>query len=856
VRLGRPAGPAVVAALAQGAPGLNDPLAAAWADERTLDPRPLTVAEIGDLSRLLREIGAATDVLRDPARAAALVAATVRLGRLSGRPAEGALAGWLEACRPLERPDSLWQAAIVPVASGREPSHRDRARAMLDSLAAHAPALAAAMASAAGNRAESVRAILPVALARGPDACRQVIERELWHPDADALDAALRFHSAIQRSSRPLPPGSASPVSNWVVSCPDPCLRDALLDFGLAAWVCGAAEAEDIAAILDRIRLVAGQPGAPPWARVLPALRQTGLELLRHGADRSHPSAAPHPGTTASLASMALGRCRHFAVLDVCARWAEAGFPAVRRLARVLSRRWPSIQAAAHEWDPDDHDHDNLLVRLSEGRVGRFLALLRLPRAPRRRPWRGLDGLGLVEGDPLALQWVSAALARPELVPRVVALLERLGLVARLEPGLRLGPLLEPLGRPAEPPPALPAWVGEEERATLREIHGAAALAGLPEPLPKGLQRILRGGEGMERERATLRARAAGRPLSAREAIRLERLERIRAEPGAGDAELRHALARALPRQRALVGLTALETLTAGLFRRRWRGVLRSDSVPAGADWDNALLMMDTVRANRRVLKRLLRHAVRGEHTWFLDLEPNRAFLERLRSVGLHPDEWLARRSRTLVLPGEAWSAFVATDPLEVLQMGSLFGTCLSADQINAHAAVAAAVEVNKRVLFVRDARGRVLGRQLLAITAAGEIIGFTCYGGGRDGSQVAGHRVRLALALLALEVARSAGAQLIPGARLAQGLTPEEEQGLFLFCQGYLDAPEPFDWWIEELAVFPGGSQEEDRERVRAMLQDLPPRVGERYPWGPAQWLQDQLAGEDLRARIWLDRE
>jgi hypothetical protein len=41
---------------------------------------------------------------------------------------------------------------------------------------------------------------------------------------------------------------------------------------------------------------------------------------------------------------------------------------------------------------------------------------------------------------------------------------------------------------------------------------------------------------------------------------------------------------------------------------------------------------------------------------------------------------------------------------------------------------VANAVELNKRVVFARDAKGRAVGRQLLALSGDGKLLGFHVY--------------------------------------------------------------------------------------------------------------------------------
>jgi len=270
------------------------------------------------------------------------------------------------------------------------------------------------------------------------------------------------------------------------------------------------------------------------------------------------------------------------------------------------------------------------------------------------------------------------------------------------------------------------------------------------------------------------------------------------------------------------------------------------------------------VHHNRRILTELLRREVRGDRSWARGLPANQAFLESLSAHGLDAQAWLLPRSLRLLTRAGRLLAYVADDPLEVLQMGSLFGTCLSADGSNAHAAVAAAVEVNKRVLYLRDARGRVQGRRLLALTREGELLGFHSYGSGeqaealnaaagsgtqRDAPAMPDVRpwVKLAFDLLSLDLARASSARLRRFANASGGglyLTDEEDRSLQLSCEGYFDHLEPFDWWIEALSLKGTRGGERDETLVSGWLASLP--LAELPGCAARPW-------ETCRALLWL---
>lgn len=131
---------------------------------------------------------------------------------------------------------------------------------------------------------------------------------------------------------------------------------------------------------------------------------------------------------------------------------------------------------------------------------------------------------------------------------------------------------------------------------------------------------------------------------------------------------------------------------------------------------------------HRRLAYRLFRLRC-GPPPWDLrDAPQNRGFIDNLPLLDWSP--WLdgvgtlaepAQDGRTLHLTLE-------DDPLEVFRMGAHFQTCLSPGAMNYFSVFANAADVNKRVLYARDASGKVLGRCLLALTAGGELLVFEPY--------------------------------------------------------------------------------------------------------------------------------
>jgi len=121
-----------------------------------------------------------------------------------------------------------------------------------------------------------------------------------------------------------------------------------------------------------------------------------------------------------------------------------------------------------------------------------------------------------------------------------------------------------------------------------------------------------------------------------------------------------------------------------------------------------------------------------GEPPWDLRGAPeNVAVLRELRARGIDPSPWVDGIG-VLERPGpvEGTRVFLSLedDPLEIFQMGERFGTCLSIGAANYFSVFANAADIDKRVLYVRDAEGKPLGRCLLALSEDGHVLTFHAY--------------------------------------------------------------------------------------------------------------------------------
>lgn len=120
-----------------------------------------------------------------------------------------------------------------------------------------------------------------------------------------------------------------------------------------------------------------------------------------------------------------------------------------------------------------------------------------------------------------------------------------------------------------------------------------------------------------------------------------------------------------------------------------------------------------------------------GDEPWHFHSHPkNRAFLDPLERIGINLRPWLEpqKPSRVTGKNHQVVELRLEDDPLEVLRMGDHFGTCLSPGRMNFFSAFTNWVDANKKVLFARSLKGKVLGRCLLGLTQNGHILCFNPY--------------------------------------------------------------------------------------------------------------------------------
>ncbi len=141
----------------------------------------------------------------------------------------------------------------------------------------------------------------------------------------------------------------------------------------------------------------------------------------------------------------------------------------------------------------------------------------------------------------------------------------------------------------------------------------------------------------------------------------------------------------------------------------------------------HALQMLGSVERGRRALRRLLALPDTERAGHVLGHPANAVWVRRHPRVDVA--SWMTGIVRSVDVPEHGRVRLAAEhDPLEALRLGTEVGTCLSIGGINVDSAVAAALDVNKRVVFARRGDGRVVARQLVAISEDDRVVFRTVY--------------------------------------------------------------------------------------------------------------------------------
>ena len=414
-------------------------------------------------------------------------------------------------------------------------------------------------------------------------------------------------------------------------------------------------------------------------------------------------------------------------------------------------------RVAQWEWEEVERIEPGMTlgVALADGDLGRFQRIVRVVlQHELDQRWATLEqGITLLGRFP-ALRRTLARLF-PEQPRRCTELIVRVGLAARLEREM-LAALeeleIEPEVQRDERDEAQGAeqvflvhagddgggWhevlaLAPQAAAIVARYFHAQWLTGGSYDVPPGVRRAMEQPRKIEREMGYLERTLALHPERADLSVRVHNLRARLSDEEQLVRSVRDEVCDRLEQITAEAELGAAEQQVLACYHARLADV--AGPLPAGLRLDedllNATLLTVDIKQNRRLLLRLLRAHIAGDDGWRERHPSNAAFLRQLAERGVDVAAWLGAHPRSYRCEGVAGGRVrlhLVRAPLQILQMGNYFDTCLSFGGINAFSTVANACELNKRVIYASDGSGRVVGRKLIGIDAEGRLVGFRTY--------------------------------------------------------------------------------------------------------------------------------
>jgi hypothetical protein len=154
------------------------------------------------------------------------------------------------------------------------------------------------------------------------------------------------------------------------------------------------------------------------------------------------------------------------------------------------------------------------------------------------------------------------------------------------------------------------------------------------------------------------------------------------------------------------------------------------DVDPHQEDIKHALAMLGSIDENFRPFRKFLKAYWQDPNSNYLLNHPlSQSWLKQHPQIASKIDVWMQGIDCSyLIAEFGTIEIKLETQPLEVLKMGTYVGSCLGLGGICAYSAVAVLLNINKQVLYARDRQGKIIARQLIAISESEELVCFSIY--------------------------------------------------------------------------------------------------------------------------------
>ncbi|BDI30146.1 hypothetical protein CCAX7_21970 [Capsulimonas corticalis] len=169
-----------------------------------------------------------------------------------------------------------------------------------------------------------------------------------------------------------------------------------------------------------------------------------------------------------------------------------------------------------------------------------------------------------------------------------------------------------------------------------------------------------------------------------------------------------------------------LEMMEDRIYDRLSRG-LPIDELELDDDIRHTLQMQMVADENRKPLRKLLTAHWAGRSDYLMKHPLTIQWLKKHPELDL--DLWFSGiPCQQTIAPWGEVTITLERDPIEALKLGTYVGSCLGLGGICAYSAAATVLDINKQVLYARDTKETVVGRQVVGYDEDGKLVGFPVY--------------------------------------------------------------------------------------------------------------------------------
>ena len=336
----------------------------------------------------------------------------------------------------------------------------------------------------------------------------------------------------------------------------------------------------------------------------------------------------------------------------------------------------------------------------------------------------------------------------------------------------------------------LTEWVKIPQSSPLEELKTHRRMAKFSNDFPANIRKIIDLPQKLKSEQESLTNLLKKGILSESAEHRLKKVSQWLKDSKTLSMNIDHDLNKHLPESIANAKMDSLYELSENICKEHWFKYSGRPIDTWNDDWRNAIQLCFFTESNKRILRKLMINAAGNDFQWIYYHPKNQAFLNQLPS-NFNQTTWLLPPKLYFKIGKKTFSVEAEKDLLKILQMGNYFDSCLSVDQMNGFSTVSNAVEINKHVLWIKNNKGRIVGRKLIVLNQFGELYGYNSYGAGL-GSNNENPWFKIILDLYCQIFIKECGGELQNKRR--------EDEKLILFLEWYDDGIEKFDGWVMDL--------------------------------------------------------